>query len=64
MSLDTANLLEAWGLTAEELSEIIAANPSMRGLVFGFVAEYRLQKGWLECQEIKKLTSTNLRKFA
>ena len=41
------DLLLNWDITAEELSEIVAENPSMRGLMFGFVAEYKLKKEWL-----------------
>ncbi len=41
------DLLNSWGITAAELSEIVAENPSMRGLMFGFVAEYKLKKEWL-----------------
>lgn len=41
------DLLEEWNITAEELSEIVSENPSMRGLMFGFVAEYKLKKEWL-----------------
>ncbi len=43
----TPDLWAQWGLTAKELSEIVAENPSMRGLMFGFVAEYKLKKDWL-----------------
>ena len=50
-----ASLLEAWSITAEELSEIVAQNPSMRGLMFGFVAEYKLKKEWLERPEVENL---------
>ncbi len=52
----SANLLTAWGITADELSEIMAENPSMRGLMFGYVAEYKLKKMWLERREIEDLT--------
>jgi hypothetical protein len=41
------SILTAWDITAEELSEIVFENPSMRGLMFGFVAEYKLKKEWL-----------------
>ncbi|MGH9432787.1 MAG: restriction endonuclease [Terriglobia bacterium] len=41
------DILDDWGLTARELAEIVAENPSMRGLMFGFVAEYKLKKEWL-----------------
>lgn len=49
------DLLTTWGITAEELSEIVAENPSMRGLMFGFVAEYKLKKMWLLRRRIKNL---------
>jgi len=42
-----SDLLTSWDITAEELSEIVSANPSMRGLMFGFVAAYKLKKLWL-----------------
>ncbi len=41
------DILGDWGITANELAEIVAENPSMRGLMFGFVAEYKLKKEWL-----------------
>lgn len=47
MAPHAPDLLNAWGLTRAELSEIVAENPSMRGLMFGFVAEYKLKKQWL-----------------
>jgi hypothetical protein len=48
-------LLEGWSLTLGELSEIVAENPSMRSLMFGFVAEYKLKKLWLMRPEIEDL---------
>lgn len=41
------DILGDWGITADELAEIVTENPSMRGLMFGFVAEYKLKKEWL-----------------
>jgi hypothetical protein len=49
------DLLTTWGITAEELSEIVTEKPSMRGLMFGFVAEYKLKKMWLHRRRIKNL---------
>ena len=37
----------SWNITANELSEIVSENPSIRGLMFGFVAEFKLKKEWL-----------------
>ncbi len=50
------DLLTTWGITPQELAEIVAENPSMRGLMFGFVAEYKLKKMWLLRSEITNLT--------
>ncbi len=50
------DLLVAWDITAEELSEIVAENPSMHGLMFGYVAEYKLKKMWLQRREVTGLT--------
>jgi hypothetical protein len=56
MAPATPDLLSAWNLTRAELSEIVAENPSMRGLMFGFVAEYKLKKLWLAKEGISNLT--------
>ena len=38
------SILRKWHLTEQELTEIIALNPSMRGLMLGYIAEYKLRK--------------------
>lgn len=37
-------ILEEWAVTAEQLSEIIAQNPSLRGMLFGYIAEIKLRE--------------------
>lgn len=37
------NILEYWDVTAEELTEIIGANPSLRGMIEGYLAEHKLR---------------------
>ncbi len=37
-----ATILERWGLTAEELTEVIDSNPSLRGFMIGYVGEFKL----------------------
>jgi len=39
-----ASVLKRWGLTEQELTEIVQENPSMRGLMLGYIAEYKLRK--------------------
>lgn len=48
--------LERWGVTFEELDEIITANPSLRGMVFGYVAERRIDTSWFDDERISDLT--------
>lgn len=47
--------LERWKLTAEELDEIVSANPSLRGFMFGYVSEYKLRKLWFSEERISHL---------
>lgn len=48
-------VLERWQLTAEELDEIVSANPSLRGFMFGYVSEYKLRKMWFSDERISHL---------
>jgi hypothetical protein len=38
-----SNILERWSITVEELSQAILENGSLRGMVFGYVAEIKLR---------------------
>lgn len=48
-------LLEQWGITLDELNEILASRPSLRGILIGFVAEYKLSQMWFTDPRIDKL---------
>jgi hypothetical protein len=48
-------IIEDWGLTIEELNEILASRPSLRGILVGFVAEYKLPKIWFLDRRIGRL---------
>jgi len=50
------DILAVWGISAQELAEIVSENPSMRGLMFGFVAEYKFKKLWLTKEGISNVT--------
>jgi len=39
-------MLDEWQVTWEDLNEIIGSNPSLRGMVFGYVAERKLRTMW------------------
>lgn len=34
-------ILERWQISAEELTQIVDENPSLRGFIFGYVSEYK-----------------------
>jgi hypothetical protein len=48
-------LLEDWDTNLEELNEIIANRPSLRGILIGFLAEYKLSKLWFSDKRIVNL---------
>lgn len=49
------DVLKLWKLSSKELNEIISANPSLRGFMFGYVSEYKLKKLWLSDARISNL---------
>ncbi len=51
-----ATILERWQITAEELTEIVDKNPSMRGNMFGYVAEMKLHKLWFSSWRVTQAT--------
>jgi len=55
--LRRANTLNRWQLSESELSKIVEHNPSLRGMLFGYVSEFKVRKLWFEgakFSEIKK----------
>jgi hypothetical protein len=47
ITMTNTNILEFWGITVDDLSRAILENGSLRGMVFGYVAEIKL-RGLLE----------------
>lgn len=54
----TETILERWHLTADELTKIVDLNPSLRGIMIGYVAEFQVQKILLDEPRI-----SNIHKF-
>jgi len=46
------NILEKWEITPYTLTKLLAQNPSLRGMLFGYVAESKLEELWLQPPEI------------
>ena len=40
----TATILERWSISAAELTDVVDRNPSLRGMLFGYVAEENLHQ--------------------
>lgn len=49
-------ILEEWGITAEQLTEALKENPSLRGMLFGYVAEIKLREIISSFPEISYIT--------
>lgn len=45
-------ILQQWDLTPQQLTHIIDENPSLRGMMLGYVAELKLEQLWLSDQRI------------
>lgn len=44
MSTQDRNILERWGISTSELSKLVDDNPSLRGIMLGYVAELKLMQ--------------------
>ena len=48
-------IIEDWGLTTDELNAVLAERPSVRGILVGFLSEYKLQRGIFTDARIHRL---------
>lgn len=53
------NILEKWEITPYILTELLAQNPSLRGMLFGYVAEFKLEQLWLQLPKITACFKTD-----
>jgi hypothetical protein len=44
-------ILQRWDITPEELTNAIDENPSLRGMLLGYIAEYKLRSSWFMNRE-------------
>lgn len=49
------SILERWDITVEELTDVVDQNPSLRGMILGYLAELKLEKIWLSNDRISKV---------
>jgi hypothetical protein len=50
------SILDRWDITPEELTELVDKNPSLRGMILGYLAELKLEKLWLSGGEISDIS--------
>ena len=48
-------ILEDWGITVEDLDAVLSERPSVRGILIGFLAEYKLQRTVFNDSRIHRL---------
>lgn len=53
--VEKRNILERWEITAEELTEVVDANPSLRGFLMGYVSESKIRKFFSRQESIKNI---------
>ena len=51
----TETILERWQLTQQELTIIVDENPSLRGFMLGYIAEYKLRSLLLSGVDVRGL---------
>ena len=48
-------ILDRWDVTPEELTELVEQNPSLRGMILGYLAELKLEKLWLSGDDVSEV---------
>ena len=51
-----ATILDRWDMTPEELTKLVEDNPSLRGMILGYLAELKLEKLWLSGDNVSEVT--------
>ena len=49
---DNKSILERWGITEQELTDLVDQNPSLRGIMLGYVAEKKFHDTFLDHPQI------------
>jgi hypothetical protein len=49
----TPTILDRWQLSPQQLTEIIDQNPSLRGMLVGYVAEMKVREIWFSSPRVE-----------
>lgn len=52
MTNPSASILTRWGITEGTLTSLVDQNPSLRGMMLGYVAETKVQEMFLDCPAV------------
>ncbi len=50
------SILERWNITLEELTDVVDQNPSLRGMILGYLAELKLDKIWFSDDRVSEIS--------
>lgn len=50
------SILQRWDITIEELTDVVDQNPSLRGMILGYLAELKLENMWLARENISSIS--------
>ena len=50
------SILQRWDITIEELTNVVDQNPSLRGMILGYLAELKLENMWLTRENISSIS--------
>lgn len=53
------SILHQWGITESELTELVSQNPSLRGILLGYVAEKKFHDAFLNSPKITEASKDN-----
>lgn len=53
------NILDLWKITSQDLTNLLNQSPSLRGMLFGYAAEFKLHELWLNHPNITEVTKSD-----
>jgi transcriptional regulator with XRE-family HTH domain len=53
------NILDLWKITSQDLTGLLNQSPSLRGMLFGYAAEFKLHELWLNHPDITQVTKSD-----
>ncbi len=47
------SIIDRWDITIDELTELIDTNPSLRGMIFGYLSEFKVRNLWFSPPKVR-----------